>query len=110
MAGLLGRAGPCTWPLALAEPAWYLAVSAQPLRAAAQEPGRAQVAGLTCDWLLMIVWGRLVYLGPRPVPAFAWFGLAAACLHMAEILPLVALLVGLVPTPWIPGGAPVVWT
>ena len=66
----------------------------------------AQVAGLTCDWLLVIVWGRLAALGPRPVPAFAWFGCAAACLHMAEILPLVALLVGLVQTPWIPGAPP----
>ena len=62
-----------------------------------------QVTGLTCDWLLLAVWGRLAILSTRPVPSFVWWGLAGAFLHMAEILPLVALLVGLVPSPSIFG-------
>ena len=60
-----------------------------------------QVTGLTCNWLLVIAWGRLAYLGTRPVPSFAWLGFAASCLHMADALPLV--LGGMFSTPWIPG-------
>ena len=62
-----------------------------------------QIAGLTCDWLLLIVWGRLYYLAAPEQRKWVKFGLFGAGLHMAEILPLVALLVGLVPAPWLPG-------
>ena len=63
-----------------------------------------QVTGLWPDWLLILVWARLA-LKTRPrTPTYVWWGLAGAMLHMAEILPLLILLVGLIhPPPWIPG-------
>ena len=66
---------------------------------------RVQVAGLTCDWLLLMVWSRLYYLAGPKERAYLKFGVAGAFMHMAEILPLVSLLVGLVPAPWLPGQA-----
>ena len=64
---------------------------------------RVQLTGLTCDWLLIFVWARLVVLSSTPRPAYLWLGLAGATMHMVEILPLLSLLVGLLPSPWLPG-------
>ena len=66
-----------------------------------------QATGLWPDWLLIFVWARLALASRPATPRFVWWGLTGALLHMAEILPLLLLLVGVItPPPWLPGARP----
>ena len=65
----------------------------------------AQLTGIICDWMLLIVWARLYLGSDQPRRAYLKWGLAGAVLHLFEILPLVALLTGVAKAPSIFGGS-----
>ncbi|CAL5228542.1 g11696 [Coccomyxa viridis] len=61
-----------------------------------------EITGLACDILLIIVWSRLWILSDARKRKYVFWGWLGALLHMSEILPLAALLIGVVHTPNIP--------
>lgn len=58
------------------------------------------------DWALFFMWARLYQkTPPGPGRDDVWWGLAGSIGHMLEILPLLALLLGVFDAPSIPGAS-----